>query len=456
MSGKTSIPTALQKRRRLEVNLDDHIHLACLTNKQLIIELLVSAKKALGKQAHKWLLSDVGQRSFLRIGNRASCGEILPSGWVSAFAKCHLKNEADVQKDHNDQVPPSTKCAHLGELIALATNRLSPSSHRERLSHVLKLIVLPSPTPLDIRKTVALLDASTESECEDMQDQAYSLLKENHPKRGSILDMLVSVQVPVLQKMTTHSIHKYVLSETEELDRCLSRLFMKQHEDENMEREPEEKDFISSSPDTLKVRRFVEAADLARRGDQLGSKHGCVICVSRDVILSNTELTGKVGDMTNFESSQPISTSSYYDVVIGRGWNHNAFENSCKRGFGRKRMIHAEVHAVADVIRSFGEALALENLFPQSVVMIVELHKNTTYDDAPPCPKCEQLLRGVGVRRACHSTDKGAIDSIQLAPPNPEFLSRDVVTVPFKVACQEVGAECTFIQKECNEDKKTD
>ncbi len=291
-----------------------------------------------------------------------------------------------------------------------------------------------------------------------MQDQTYSLVKENLPNKGSILDMLVSVQVPVLQKLTNHSIDKYVLSSdgTKELDRCLSRLFIKRDENgnSNVGSEVEGNDSINKCPDTMKVRRFVEAADLARRGDQLGSKHGCVICVSRDVIVSSTELLDKVGDMTNVESSKASSTSSSnYDIVIGRGWNHNAFENSSKRGFGRKRMIHAEVHAVADVVRSFGERLALEHLFPNAVVMIVELHKNTTYDDAPPCPKCEQLLRGVGLRAILHSTGKGIVECIQLAPPNPEFLSRDVVTVPFKVACQEVGVECTFIKNGGNEMK---
>ncbi len=167
MSEETSIPTcnALKKRRRLEVkNLDDHIHIACLTNKQLVIELLVAAKKALGKQAHKWLLSDVGQRSFLRIGHDASCGDVLPSQWISAFTTCHSKNEEDDdgQEDDrdNDHVPQSTKCSHLGELIALTTNALAPSSHGDRLSYVLKLIAASSPptcTSIDIRKTAALL-----------------------------------------------------------------------------------------------------------------------------------------------------------------------------------------------------------------------------------------------------------------------------------------------------------
>mmetsp|Transcript_10336 Transcript_10336/g.15641 ORF Transcript_10336/g.15641 Transcript_10336/m.15641 type:complete len:214 (+) Transcript_10336:1036-1677(+) len=195
------------------------------------------------------------------------------------------------------------------------------------------------------------------------------------------------------------------------------------------------------------MRRFVEAADLARRGDQLGAKHGCLICINRDIITENKELMESIkkNRLTYRDhdvASLNYSLSSDYDVIVGRGWNHNAFESNQGRGFGRKRMIHAEVHAVADTCRIFGETLAFEKIFPHANILIIELGRDgITYDDAPPCPKCEQMLRGVGLVQACHSTNTGILQDLQLPPAHPKFLTKDVVKIPLRVACDEMGID---------------
>jgi len=76
------------------------------------------------------------------------------------------------------------------------------------------------------------------------------------------------------------------------------------------------------------------------------------------------------------------SMSTNYDVVVGRGWNHNVTKNIDSKG-GKKRMIHSEVHAVPDTIRKFGEDLAFDRIFPSAEIIIVELHKDSSCDNAP-------------------------------------------------------------------------
>ena len=105
-------------------------------------------------------------------------------------------------------------------------------------------------------------------------------------------------------------------------------------------------------------------------------------------------------------------------------------------------MLHAEVHAVADVLKTYGETLTFEYLLPQATPIIVELHGDTCYDDAPPCPKCNTLLRAVGVRCASHSTRLGIIQNLTLDPPNSALLSRDVARIPFRTACDELDIDC--------------
>ena len=192
----------------------------------------------------------------------------------------------------------------------------------------------------------------------------------------------------------------------------------------------------------LQILRIIEAADLARRGNQIGSKHGCVICVPNEVISKNKNLLRIVEESDDLCFS-PNKTSSSYDTVVGRGWNHNVV----LLGKGRKRMIHSEVHAVADTIRIFGEMLAFEYLFPHAVVLIVELRGDTSYDDAPPCPKCEQLLRAVGICKACHTTDRGLIKDLRLPSPKADFFNSAVVRVPLRTVCDELGIDCSKLKE---------
>ncbi|KAL3927272.1 MAG: hypothetical protein SGPRY_002900 [Prymnesium sp.] len=97
---------------------------------------------------------------------------------------------------------------------------------------------------------------------------------------------------------------------------------------------------------------FLEAAALARLGDQRGSKHGCVL------------VDGASGN------------------VLGRGYNHQVYEDVSElalpprilRGVrrGKKRVLHAECDAVANAIQQMGEEAAFAS-FAASTAWIVEL-----------------------------------------------------------------------------------
>jgi len=172
--------------------------------------------------------------------------------------------------------------------------------------------------------------------------------------------------------------------------------------------------------------RLVEAAHLARRGDQRGAKHGAVLCVPADDSISMEGL--------------PIPSPVGLQKIIGRGWNHNILLDSSK---GKNKIVlHSEVHAVADAIRRFGEEDCFEKLFPRATVVIVELVDDCAYEKCHPCPKCNTFLRAVGVTRALHSTPGGTMDETDMSPGNSELLARDVVRVPFRAACNEMQIRC--------------
>ena len=108
-------------------------------------------------------------------------------------------------------------------------------------------------------------------------------------------------------------------------------------------------------------------------------------------------------------------------------------------------MVHAEAHAVADTIQLFEEDLAFNHIFPFATAVIVELKGDTSYDDAPPCPKCELLLRAVGVHKTCHSTDKGYVKDLDLPPSSDRslFFRNPIVRIPFRTVCDELCIQCS-------------
>ena len=110
-----------------------------------------------------------------------------------------------------------------------------------------------------------------------------------------------------------------------------------------------------------------------------------------------------------------------------------------RRWAGRKNKIvlHSEVHAVADAIFNYGEDECFERVFPRATIMIVELLSDYAYDTCHPCPKCDPLLRAVGIPTVLHTTPHGRIVELDLRPANAALLSNENVSIPLNAACRE-------------------
>ena len=169
------------------------------------------------------------------------------------------------------------------------------------------------------------------------------------------------------------------------------------------------------------------AARLASHGDTPGPKHGCVL-VDED------------------------------GGVLGEGFNHALRAGGDGRGHEDSRgdepkhppyILHAEAHAVADAIRRRGESAAFE-AFPRATAWVVELLGRVGYDDAHPCPKCEGILRGVGLRDVRHTGGVGRVVRRALGPPLPHLLAQRSVCAPLAILLRDEfgGVPCDRLSKD--------
>lgn len=417
-------------------NLGDVIHLACLTNKKLLVEILIAIKSS-GEEAETCLLTTLhGRKAFLEIGRKASRIELLPSEWISAFEELIANKRNHSSHSSQEDEDETHAIINTGHLLNITLKEIHPRSHRTRLSLAIERMAKCSstddPYSLSVRQASALVKASVEEVNVGLQTEVMSMLLQTLPSDSdACINALAAVQLPILQRLDV-SVLETILR-CNQVDYRLAELFKYGGKANNTP--------STSLVEILRIIRCTEAAELARQGKQIGEKHGCVICVPNEVIRENKHLLKIVKDRQELHHTNcPAgNTSTSYDFVIGRGWNHNFVLNG--KG-GKKRMIHSEVHAVADSIRIFGEDLAFDHLFPHATAVIVELKGDSAYDNAPPCPKCDTLLRAVGVCRACHTTDRGVVQNYQLATPSLNFLDRDTVKIPLRAVCDEIGIEC--------------
>ena len=173
------------------------------------------------------------------------------------------------------------------------------------------------------------------------------------------------------------------------------------------------------------------AALLARRGDQRGARHGCVIVL------------GQQGGVQPGSPPREPAAAPHPPPAAARllasGYNHKIPVR--RPGVPtRRRVCHAEAHAVARAIQRYGEQRAFA-LFGGATAWIVELAGEVGYDDAPPCPNCEGMLRAVGVARVCHTTASGRLRTRELGPPLRHLL-RDDVCGPFRMVLESYCVEC--------------
>jgi hypothetical protein len=103
---------------------------------------------------------------------------------------------------------------------------------------------------------------------------------------------------------------------------------------------------------------------------------------------------------------------------------------------------------VADAIRRRGERAAFD-AFPRATAWVVELLGHVGYDDAHPCPKCEGMLRGVGLSHVRHTSGVGRIVRRALGPPLPHLLAQRSVCAPLAILLREGfgGVPCERLSK---------
>lgn len=127
--------------------------------------------------------------------------------------------------------------------------------------------------------------------------------------------------------------------------------------------------------------------------------------------------------------------------VIGRGWNHDYLMDRAKTN-KNKVVLHSECHAIADAIKSHGEDVCFNDLFPKATIFIVELESDFAYETCHPCPKCDPLLRAVGIMKVIHTTPDGTLTEMKLSTPSCELLVNENCSLPLKAACDEQGITC--------------
>ncbi|KAL3821704.1 hypothetical protein ACHAXA_003262 [Cyclostephanos tholiformis] len=178
------------------------------------------------------------------------------------------------------------------------------------------------------------------------------------------------------------------------------------------------------------IPRLLEAAHLARKG-AVRAQHGAVIYVP------------SYGDEDDDEGEGKATKKS---IVIGRGWNHDYLLDQSPSGRKNKIVLHSEVHAIADAICNYGEDECFEKLFPRATIMIVELVSDYAYDTCHPCPKCDPLLRAVGISTVLHTTPHGRIEELDLRPANAALLTNENVSIPLNAACLDDHRHCEGVQ----------
>ncbi|KAL9183536.1 hypothetical protein ACHAXT_004392 [Thalassiosira profunda] len=390
------------------------VHAASLTNQELFTAVAAAIKQSFGRSkggggAKEW-------RSIaLQIASSAARGVdgySCKEDWVRQFKAL---SSAVV-----DAAAPGP--SNFGEAL-----RQLPETecYRKRLDNALDALAATSNKDarrMSVRQAAGLIRGSALLASREHQTRAISQLVRCMPQLATTnpRDVFLAVQLPLLQKIDWNAFLeggvKFASPDEESdfqqlinLDTCDFRA------GEKRKRASEEHSTLT---------HLLEAADLARKG-AVRAQHGAVIYTTRD---------GEGAAETK---------------VIGRGWNHNYVLKREK--FGKNKIVlHSEVMAVADAIRNHGEDKCFDELFPQSTILIVELEGDYAYDTCHPCPKCDPMLRAVGIPTVLHTTPGGALEELKLGPGKPHLLSRENVCFPLGAACDELGVHCSRLPTICN------
>lgn len=311
--------------------------------------------------------------------------------------------------------------------------------YRKRLDNVLELLhsssssIPPNNNNLTVRQVAGLIRGSVllskennDDKVKEIQISVIKLLVKTMPQLGtsSPCDIFFALQLPLLRSIDRAAFTKGGLSfpskDVEQEFDYLLGLNFECDSDSIAQVGEKRKRSCSNDKKTIqyhsKYTHLLEAAHLARKG-AVRAQHGAVI-------FCPTEADG--GSAMQ---------------VIGRGWNHDYLMDRAKTN-KNKVVLHSECHAIADAIKSHGEDTCFNDLFPKATIFIVELESDFAYETCHPCPKCDPLLRAVGIMKVIHTTPDGTLTEMELSAPSCELLANENCSLPLKAACDEQGIAC--------------
>mmetsp|Transcript_13303 Transcript_13303/g.26970 ORF Transcript_13303/g.26970 Transcript_13303/m.26970 type:complete len:414 (-) Transcript_13303:56-1297(-) len=392
----------------------DLINVASLSNHELFTKVIAEISRCFKSRNKKerpnnWMSIAV-QIAVAAAEGQPGCA----SDWVEQFNV--LSSDNDTGNNTND--------INFSE----ALNRLNAKEcYMKRLNNVLGHPSLSLPNNiLSVRHAAGLIRGSVLLSKEDnhnddtvkgIQISVIKLLVRTMPQLGSTCpcDIFLAVQLPLLQSLDRSAFTNGGLSfpskvSEQEFDYLLG-LDCSDLDFDSVAQvgEKRNRSYIQHS----KYTHVLEAAHLARKG-AVRAQHGAVI----------------------------VFPSPDDEIqVIGKGWNHDYLMDRAKTN-KNKVVLHSECHAIADAIKRNGEDECFNELFPKATIFIVELESDFAYETCHPCPKCDPLLRAVGIMKVFHTTPNGNLTKMELSTPSCELLANENCSLPLKAACDEQGITC--------------
>ena len=415
-------------------SLSDLVNVAILKNHEIFTRVVATIKKSVNqkKSDKKGLWQEHVATRVAVSAAKGDDGYCSAEDWVMQFHKPWI-----------EEISNDVYCNNLREALEALPER---DCYRKRLQNALDALESSTTkgTVISIKQVVGLIRCSTyviaDGECDDtdamsidlqLQARTISHLVKLMPQLASTSpnDIFMAVQLPLLQKIHWDAFInggiKFESTDVESGFRSLLNLKFDEtdnaHVGEKRKRSPDDDAENAKDASSSNIQYLLEAAHLARKG-AVRAQHGAVIFIS-----------SVDGDETKTK-------------VIGRGWNHDYLLDPSKAK-KNKIVLHSEVHAVVDAIQTYGEDKCFEELFPKSTIMIVELKSDYGYDTSHPCPKCDPMLRAVGIPNVLHTTAHGTIKKLDFSPANPRLLSNENVAIPLGAACDEKGITCKRLQK---------
>ena len=360
--------------------------LACEDDKSLVLRFASFARQRYGDR----VFNDGAFKSLNMLCNASALGKLPSAVWAS-----HL-DDGIPTVDAAPIACRETRKEHWSTLLAALQNGLPINAHEERLRRAIGLLSPHDSSTADTNAALCILiEGADRGGLPSLQHELLDRFRNLAASEGFGLSSFV--QEPLLKKLG--------VPEADALPTLMPHLD------------------AAGNPDAAFVRVsemecVLAAAHLARRGDQHGAQHGCIVV-----------------------EHPPSSSDADKGRLLGAGWNHYQKDSAKNK---KRRLVHAEVHALTDAIAKRGEEGAFD-AFTRSTVWIVELLGEVGYDDAFPCPKCEGMLRATGLREVRHTSGAGRITTRRLGPPLPHLLEGEHGPIsPLRINLREErGIRCT-------------